>query len=203
MDQFLIKDQTNFPNLIVKDNTFSNGPSFFSSADGNKGKFFIVKSISPGSSFAKLNPFWIKKGIDAITMDIERVSKFQEDSLLVLTKSERGSLTLIKAKKFSNNMDIEVLAHPTLNNIQGIIFCPDLNSMDSESIRPQGIVNVHQMTKMINHIRKAIGLYVITFEAQKLPQYLKIGFSTVKVRTYIPNPLRCMRCQKFGLKTNV
>lgn len=162
MDTNLTMDQTNFPNLKVKDNNFTNGLSFFSSSDGNKGKFFVVKSITPNTSFAKLNPFWIKKGFDAITSEIERVSKFQDESLLVLTKNYKGSSSLLKAKNFSNIMEIEVVLHPTLNNIQGIVFCPDLNSLDSETIleelRSQGVNNVHQMTKLINHVKKRLKL---------------------------------------------
>lgn len=202
MEYNLNMDQNTFPNLIVKDNNFTYENSYFSSLDVNKGKFFVVKSKTPNTSFAKLNPFWIKKGFDAITCEIERVSKFKDESVLVLTKNEKGSSSLMKANKFSNLMDIEVVLHPTLNNTQGIIYCPDLNSLDSEEIlvelRSQGVTNVHQMTKLINHVKKAIGLYIITFEARKLPQYIKIGFTTVKVRVYIPNPMRCIRCQKFG-----
>ncbi|GBO18656.1 hypothetical protein AVEN_76834-1 [Araneus ventricosus] len=32
----------------------------------------------------------------------------------------------------------------------------------------------------------------------KLPEHIKAGYMRLSVRTYIPNPLRCFKCQRFG-----
>lgn len=67
-----------------------------------------------------------------------------------------------------------------------------------EELQNQGVINVHAITKLINGVRSSIGLYVITFKAHALPKYIKVGYLTIKVKKYIPNPMRCILCQKFG-----
>ena len=40
--------------------------------------------------------------------------------------------------------------------------------------------------------------YILNFNTPKPPTIIKIGYLITKVETYIPNPLRCHNCQKFG-----
>jgi hypothetical protein len=40
--------------------------------------------------------------------------------------------------------------------------------------------------------------YILDFDTSKPPEKIKIGYYSLKVETYIPNPLRCFNCQKFG-----
>lgn len=41
-------------------------------------------------------------------------------------------------------------------------------------------------------------ILILTFNTTKLPEEIKVGFLRVKVRMYIPSPLRCTHCQMFG-----
>lgn len=38
----------------------------------------------------------------------------------------------------------------------------------------------------------------MTFDAPEPPQEIKIGYTISKVEKYIPNPLRCFNCQRYG-----
>ena len=38
----------------------------------------------------------------------------------------------------------------------------------------------------------------LTFDFPKPPEKIKLGYYIVNVSPYIPNPLRCFQCQKFG-----
>jgi len=40
--------------------------------------------------------------------------------------------------------------------------------------------------------------YILTFDKLQLPEILKIGYLLVRVEQYLPTPLRCTKCQKFG-----
>lgn len=194
----------NFPTLDNNRNFHVNQESFFLNPDKekNKGTYFLVKSKENDPEFLNLNPFWIQKGFDGITTEIERISKQKDGSLLVLSKSERGSSALKKASKFGNKFNITVEEHPSFNNTQGLIYCYELKQMNQtdilDELQNQGVINVHAMTKLINGVRSAIGLYVVTFKSHSLPKYIKVGYLTIKVKTYIPNPMRCIMCQKFG-----
>ncbi|GFV45655.1 uncharacterized protein TNCV_3323741 [Trichonephila clavipes] len=39
---------------------------------------------------------------------------------------------------------------------------------------------------------------ILTFSSPTLPQSIKAGYLNCKIRPYIPNPLRCFKCQRFG-----
>ena len=41
-------------------------------------------------------------------------------------------------------------------------------------------------------------LIILTFNSTTLPDNVKVGFLQVAVRPYIPNPLRCNKCFKYG-----
>ena len=38
----------------------------------------------------------------------------------------------------------------------------------------------------------------MTFNRSQLPKEIKVGYNLIKINPYIPNPLRCYNCQKFG-----
>ena len=40
--------------------------------------------------------------------------------------------------------------------------------------------------------------YSMTFNTHKIPKEIKIGYQKLNVDHYIPNPLRCYKCQRFG-----
>ena len=40
--------------------------------------------------------------------------------------------------------------------------------------------------------------YLVEFNLATLPSSIKAGYCNIKVEMYIPNPLRCYKCQKFG-----
>ena len=40
--------------------------------------------------------------------------------------------------------------------------------------------------------------YILTFSTSKIPKEIKIGYQKINVKPYIPNPLRCYKCQGFG-----
>ncbi|GFX25507.1 putative RNA-directed DNA polymerase from transposon X-element [Trichonephila clavipes] len=39
---------------------------------------------------------------------------------------------------------------------------------------------------------------ILTFATPDLPQSVKVAYLHCPVRPYIPNPLRCFQCQRFG-----
>ena len=40
--------------------------------------------------------------------------------------------------------------------------------------------------------------HIMTFNTHKVPKEIKIGYQKINVEPYIPNPLRCYKCQRFG-----
>ena len=38
----------------------------------------------------------------------------------------------------------------------------------------------------------------MTFDQPRIPENIKIGYTMERVAQFIPNPLRCYNCQKYG-----
>ena len=43
---------------------------------------------------------------------------------------------------------------------------------------------------------------ILTFNTPKIPESLKVCYLNIPVSQFVPNPLRCYRCQKFGHVTS-
>ena len=46
--------------------------------------------------------------------------------------------------------------------------------------------------------RRTTNTFILTFKSAAPPQYVKIGYIRIPVSPFVPNPLRYVRCQKFG-----
>ena len=49
-----------------------------------------------------------------------------------------------------------------------------------------------------NGVKLLSHTWEITFACPKVPNKLKVGFLALSVAPYIPNPMRCFKCQLFG-----
>lgn len=47
-------------------------------------------------------------------------------------------------------------------------------------------------------VPRPFGLVIVTFDALSRPATIGYGFDTLKVRKYVPNPMRCRKCQALG-----
>ena len=43
---------------------------------------------------------------------------------------------------------------------------------------------------------------ILTFNSPKIPESLKVCYLNIPVSQFVPNPLRCYKCQKFGHVTS-
>ena len=79
---------------------------------------------------------------------------------------------------------------------------PDLSLCTFDEIknnlRRQGVTDTKQISIKRNNQIIPTNTYILNFNTPKPPTEIKIGYLITKVETYIPNPLRCHNCQKFG-----
>jgi hypothetical protein len=89
-----------------------------------------------------------------------------------------------------------------LNQTRGIIFFRDFIYLTDEEIKEnlkaQQVVEIKRFYKQVEGVKIQSGLFSITFEGCLLPEYIKVGYEIVNVRPYIPLPVRCMNCYRFG-----
>lgn len=68
----------------------------------------------------------------------------------------------------------------------------------NQSEETDGPTNQSEETNEPTNQSKKTPLFILTFSTPNLPNRIKAGYLNVSVRPYIPNPLRCFRCQRFG-----
>jgi len=166
---------------------------------------YIVITRTDNKSFENVSPFLIKKTIDfACGGEVESCKNTRSGYLLVKTKNNLQANKLLRIK---NMADIEVKAteHKTLNFSKGVIYCNELRSIDETEIlnelKHQKVTEVRKILKKQDQALTETGLIIITFQTLTLPDSLNIGYEKIRVRPYIPLPLRCRKCLRFGHPT--
>ena len=83
-----------------------------------------------------------------------------------------------------------------------MIRCRDLEGVSEEemceSLSSQGVSIVKRISMRRNNELIPTNTLILTFSKPILPESVKAGYLSIPVVPYIPNPLRCFKCQKFG-----
>jgi len=121
---------------------------------------------------------------------------------LIQCRTKTQSDNLLKTKLFFD-IKVKVYPHPTLNTCKGIIRCRDLaNCTDIDEIKtnlkPKGVSDVYRIKSKRDGVLIDTDTYILTFDTPTLPENISIDYQRIKVQPYIPNPLRCFKCQKLG-----
>ena len=162
-------------------------------------QFIVLESIED-QCLTKLSPFVIKKVIDSVVVPRD-VKTLGNGSLLIEVAKKAYADNLLNMKTFFN-IKIKAYAHRTLNSSRGVVRSSALSLCTLEELRinlsNQGVTDVRRISIKRNDESILTNTYIMTFNKPKTPTELKIGYQVVKVDVYIPNPLRCYKCQKFG-----
>ncbi|GFW56195.1 uncharacterized protein TNCV_4330071 [Trichonephila clavipes] len=165
---------------------------------------FLILSFS-NNDMSKQSPFAIHKALIGIGGEPNSVKRLRSGDLLIETNSALQTKSFLLAKSFLDS-PITISPHKTLNSCRGVISESDLlTTPDAEILdgfSDQGVIQVRRITiKKDNSVIPTKHL-ILTFNRPKLPTTIKAGYLNCKIRPYIPNPLRCFKCQRFGHSQN-
>ncbi|MEW8544157.1 MAG: hypothetical protein AB2693_11540 [Candidatus Thiodiazotropha sp.] len=162
---------------------------------------FLVISSTEERQVSSLSPFVIEKALHGIAGIPRSIKKLRSGDLLVEYASRKQIESLLRTKKFFD-LDVKVSLHSSLNTSKGVVRCPDLRGCSEqeilENMREQGVIAVRRIKVRRDGSLKDTNTFILTFNTSTLPKQVKVAFLRVDVDAYIPNPLRCYRCQVFG-----
>ncbi|GBM80528.1 hypothetical protein AVEN_94571-1 [Araneus ventricosus] len=99
-------------------------------------------------------------------------------------------------------MPITVSPHAPLNPSKAVITCAELLNIPTEEIlkelQGQGVSHVGSISIWRDGQLQNTKHLILTFDSVKLPEHIKAGYMSLSVRAYIPNTLRCFKCQRLG-----
>ena len=171
--------------------------------DENLPKFIVLKPTYSDQPLTKLSPFAIEKSILGRYGTVKQVKKLKDGSLLIEAAKNIQARLLLDTQNFLG-IEVDADAHRSLNVCKGVIrdYHQDLRDMSEEDIRlelaSQGVLRVSRFILKKDGKEIKTNTLFLTFDNHVPPEKLKIGYYVVTVQPYIPNPLRCFQCQKFG-----
>ncbi|GBM42979.1 hypothetical protein AVEN_184712-1 [Araneus ventricosus] len=168
--------------------------------------FFIIKRVTEKMNFSTVSPFLVEKAITGSVGTVASTKLMRSGDLLVEVASLKQAQQILKLNSLSA-IPISVQPHLSLNTSKGVITCGRLLNLTNEEITReltgQGVKDVRRINIRRDGELVPTKHFILTFNTPRLPEYIKAGYVRCSVRPYIPNPLRCFKCQRFGhSKTN-
>ena len=153
------------------------------------------------------SPFAVNKAIVAVLgSDPFNIKKLRNGEILIEFDKEAQSIKLLKTTKLNLTMDkvipITLSPHYSLNTKKGVVRCPDIKDCSDEEIwegpKDEGVKKLDRISVFRDGQRKPTGTFILIFQSQTLPKYIRVGYYRVAVSQLIPNSVTCYKGQKFG-----
>ena len=160
-------------------------------------RFLVVESSSDDLPLSKLSPFAVQKGFQAVAGTLKSIKRLRDGSFLVECARKSQAMGLLKTTRFVDR-PVRVSIHKALSASRG----RELSGMTEMEIRTelqeQGVVEVHRVTVKKDTEKVPTKTLFLTFNTPDLPKEITVGYLKVKVALFVPNPMRCFNCNKFG-----
>ena len=166
-------------------------------------RYLVMTATDEGKTLSKLSPFAIHKGVKGIAGgDVTIKRQFGGDIYLTCCKKSQSD-NLLKCVLFGNVAPVVVTQHKSLNTSKGVVRNWELARTDPDEIKENvpSILDVQRIIIKRNNMEVKTNT-LLTLNSPKIPDSLKICYLNIPVTQYVPNPLRCYKCQRFGHVTS-
>ena len=170
-------------------------------------RFLVIKSLD-GKCITKHNIFVVSKAIEGIAGKSVIVKRWVKSGLLLVeVDCQQYSINLLQTTRL-HDIPVEISEHKTLNYSKGVVSSDVLDDLTDQEITDQlnssgqEVKEVHRIMTYKNKIKTPTKTVIITFDKPTLPEFVYTGFMRLKVRVYVPNPMRCFQCGIFGHTKN-
>ena len=189
------------PQTLAQGNAFSDSPPGVSGQSYPLYFYLHSASSRPLTAFSHL---LLSEALeDALRTSEAQATPMRNGSILVRASSRSQSQILTS---LSHLGEIPIVSKPddVRNTSKGTIYAPDFSSDSSEAIlahlrkRNVPISDVYRFPPRKENPSTPNPRLLLTFSVPFPPTNVKLGFTKHTVRTYVPFPRRCFKCQKFG-----
>lgn len=131
--------------------------------------------------------------------------------LLVVVKNKETADVLVRQKSIpgpnKSSIPVIITESDRLGTKQGVFFCRHTEDMsDEEIIDNLNASNPEMKIVAIRRLKRRntdgswidSGSYVVTMKCSKIPEEIKVGWTIQAMRPFIPDPMRCFRCNRLG-----
>lgn len=181
---------TDSPNLSFEEEDFTN----------HFPRFVIVEAVDPAKPI-RFSIFAIQKLVQCAVGTVKMAKKLMNGTVLIEVCTK---VQYTNALKMTSWVDTPVKASPhrTLNSSRGVIRCRDFRDCDDEEIldalRPEGVISLKHIFSRKNGSTTPTNTYILGFNTPIPPKSVKAAYLNIAVEPFVPQPLRCYNCQRFG-----
>lgn len=188
------------PTLLPKGVTLNNTKKLKNESPGIK----ILQMISDenGKTMMDFSPFLVQKVIENVGGVVNETKMLSDRSLLIETKDLKQANKIIQICSLADNMKVVVIEENKFNTSKGVIYAPQLLCVSDDQLlidlQSQFVSQISRLEVSRDGIKKANGIFFVTFATPELPEKLNAGYLRLEVRPYVPKPTQCFDCGRFG-----
>lgn len=162
---------------------------------------FLVVEAAQADKPIKFSIFAIQKLLQCAVGTVKSAKKLISGAVLVEVCTHAQYCNAMKMNTWVD-VPVKVSAHRSLNSSRGVVRCRDFRDCDDEEIldalRPEGVTSLKHIHTKKNNTTTPTNTYILTFNRPTPPKSIRAAYLSIPVEPYVPNPLRCYNCQKFG-----
>ena len=166
-------------------------------------RFLVVESGIPDKPLTKCNIFTVGKWFEGVSSQL--VGRFWKEGSIFIVDCPSAKVSDMLMRRNGSTfitLPIKVSAHRSRNTSKGVIWCPDLEGLPEEEIlenlQNQGVAKVERCQRTKGGLKVPTHTLFLTFNKTTLPEHVTIVYQRIKVKLYVPKPLQCYKCYKFG-----
>jgi hypothetical protein len=188
--------------IIISDDVQS---TVTNKADNSFPTFIVVEAVS---GEIKLSVFALQKLLEMSVGSVKNAKKLRNGSVLIEVVSKNQADRALSMKSWvdpndtSKHIPLKVTPHRSLNSSRGVIRCRDLRDCSEEEVLEalvhEGVTAVKHIYTKRNGTSLPTNTFILTFNKPCPPKSVKAAYYNIPVEPYVPSPLRCFNCQKYG-----
>ena len=160
----------------------------------------VIQLDQNGASFATWNPIVLARDLSKAIREVKEVKVLRNGNLLVECKSA-GQLDALLAIDRLGQKAVKCTVFNQFSKVKGVISPVSKELTEDEikkNIKGCDVLEVKRLKSTRGGVKSDSLAVLLTMKGSKLPGKVFVGFNGLSVREFIPPPLRCFRCQKFG-----
>ncbi len=173
-----------------------------------KPRFLLMACAEEGKTFKTVSAVPLARAIEEAYGKLQAVVRQRNGTILFEARTDEQIVKIQNTKQIAG-LQVVVTIHPTLNLSKGVVtstllqkrgLCYRNGGRSSKllNFKTFGVTEVYRIGRKEQGKVIPTSTLILTFDRPSLPERIVTAFYNLRVRQYVPNPLRCFKCQRFG-----
>lgn len=160
----------------------------------------IIVKFKEGNDISAISPTALTMALKKACGDIEMAKVLRDGRLLVKCKDSAQKEKVMKAQTICKKeiAEVRVFGEAGARGVISEVAREENVGNLKMAIKGVTVVNIKRLMANWDGVRVESKSLLLEFREKNLPERVMVGFISFTVREYIPPPLRCFKCQRFG-----